>query len=154
MYRLKKQCVSLVGKDQVKLVFGNTASGVYPQEKPTYLIDISGIAELGRIREEETGIRVGAAVPIQHLMDYVTEVIGRRSADQTTGLRQLIRHTSFLAGYQVRCAGSVAGNICMARDHARKGARSPLTCSRFSPRSARQFILARKSTMAAAGLFP
>ncbi len=123
--RLKKQFGSQAGKEQVKLVFGNTASGVYPLEKPSYFIDISGIAELGRITEQETGIHVGAAVPIQSLMDYVTGVIGRRSAEQTTGLRELIRHTSFLAGYQVRCAGSVAGNICMARDHARKGAPFP-----------------------------
>ncbi len=64
-------------------------------------------------------------VPIQHLMDYVTEVIGRRPAEQTTGLRELFRHTSFLAGYQVRCAGSVAGNIFMTRDHAHKGAPFP-----------------------------
>ena len=58
-------------------------------------------------------------------MDYVTEVIGRRPADQTTGSRELLRHTSFLAGYQVRCAGSVAGNIFMTRDHAHKGAPFP-----------------------------
>jgi xanthine dehydrogenase/oxidase len=58
-------------------------------------------------------------------MDCVTDVIGRRSAEQTTGLRELVRHTGFLAGSQVRCAGSVAGNICMARDHARKGTPFP-----------------------------
>jgi xanthine dehydrogenase/oxidase len=125
VHRLKKRFVSQAGKEQVKLVFGNTASGVYQQEQPTYFIDISGIAELGRIAEQETGIRVGAAVPIQRLMDYVTEVIGRRPAEQTTGLRELVRHASFLAGYQVRCAGSVAGNIFMTRDHAHRGAPFP-----------------------------
>ena len=83
------------------------------------------IAELGRIAEQETGIHVGATVPIQRLIDFVTEVIGRRPAEQTTGLRELIRHASFLAGYQVRCAGSVAGNIFMTRDHAHRGAPFP-----------------------------
>jgi xanthine dehydrogenase/oxidase len=125
VHRLKRQFVGLAGKQQVKLVFGNTASGVYQQEKPTYFIDISVITELGRIAEQETGIHVGATVPIQHLMDFVTDVIGRRPAEQTTGLRELIRHTAFLAGYQVRCAGSVAGNIFMTRDHAHKGAPFP-----------------------------
>ena len=77
VHRLKRQFVDLVGKQQVKLVFGNTASGVYQNEKPTCFIDISTITELGRIAEQETGIHVGATVPIQHLMDYVTELIGR-----------------------------------------------------------------------------
>jgi xanthine dehydrogenase/oxidase len=119
--RLKKQFVAQAGREQVKLVLGNTASGVYPKEKPTYLIDISAIAELGRIAEQSTGIEVGAAVPIQRLLEVATEVIGRRPAEQTTGLRQLARHLTFLAGYQVRCAGSVAGNIFMTRDHVGRG---------------------------------
>ena len=125
VHRLKKQFVGQAGREQVKLVFGNTASGVYQQEKPTYFIDISGIAELGRIAEQESGIRVGAAVPIQRLIDVSTEVIGRRPAEQTTGLRALNRHAGFIAGYQVRCAGSVAGNIFMTRDHAHRGAPFP-----------------------------
>ncbi len=68
--------MSQAGREQVKLVFGNTASGVYQQEKPRYLIDISGIAELGQIAEQEAGIHVGAAVSIQQLIDFATEVIG------------------------------------------------------------------------------
>jgi xanthine dehydrogenase/oxidase len=125
VHRLKKQFVGRAGRGQVKLVFGNTASGVYQQEKPRYLIDISAIEELGRIAEHESGIQVGAAVPIQHLIDFVTEVIGRRPPEQTTGLEALKRHASSIAGYQVRCAGSVAGNIFMTRDHAHHGAPFP-----------------------------
>ena len=34
VHRLKKQFVGQAGREQVKLVFGNTASGVYQQEKP------------------------------------------------------------------------------------------------------------------------
>ncbi len=122
---LKQQFVAKAGREQVKLVFGNTASGVYQQEKPAYLIDISAIPELGRIAEQDSGIFVGAAVPIQRLIDVATEVIGKRPAEQTTGLRQLTRHLTFLAGYQVRCAGSVAGNIFMTRDHAQRGGPFP-----------------------------
>lgn len=121
VHRLKKQFVGQAGREQVKLVFGNTASGVYQQEKPRYLIDISGIAELGQIAEVESGINVGAAVPIQDLIDLATEVIGRRPAEQTTGFRELKRHAGMIAGYQVRCAGSMAGNIFMTRDHAKRG---------------------------------
>jgi xanthine dehydrogenase/oxidase len=123
--RLKGHFVAKAGREQVRLVFGNTASGVYPREKPLYFIDISNIAELGRIAEQDDGMIVGAAVPIQRLMDGVTAVIGKRPAEQTTGLRQLTRHLTFLAGYQVRCAGSVAGNIFMTRDHALRGGPFP-----------------------------
>jgi xanthine dehydrogenase/oxidase len=125
VHRLKRQFVGKAGREQVKLVFGNTASGVYQQEKPIYLIDISAIPELGRVAEQDTGILVGATVPIQRLIDVATEVIGKRPAEQTTGLRQLTRHLTFLAGYQVRCAGSVAGNIFMTRDHAQRGGPFP-----------------------------
>jgi xanthine dehydrogenase/oxidase len=125
VHRLKKQFVGEVGREQVKLVFGNTASGVYQQEKPRYFIDLSGIAELGRIAEHEAGLHVGATVSIQQLIDCATEVIGRRPAEQTTGLQALKRHAILIAGYQVRCAGSVAGNIFMTRDHAQRGAPFP-----------------------------
>jgi xanthine dehydrogenase/oxidase len=121
VYRLKCQSVRREGRDQVKLVFGNTASGVYQHEKPEYLIDISLIEELGQLSEDDTGLQIGACVPIQRLMDFAAEVIARRSAEETNGLRALARHAAFIAGYQVRCAGSVAGNIFMAKDHAHRG---------------------------------
>jgi xanthine dehydrogenase/oxidase len=123
--RLKKQFVGHAGRDQVKLVFGNTTSGIYQQEKPRYFIDISAIPELAEIAEQESGLHVGAAVPIQHLIQFADEVIARRSAEQTAGLKALTRHAILIAGYQVRCAGSVAGNIFMTRDHATRGTPFP-----------------------------
>jgi xanthine dehydrogenase/oxidase len=125
VHRLKKQFVGAAGREEVKLVFGNTASGVYQQEKPRYLIDIAGVAELGRIAEKEAGLHVGATVSIQQLIDFVTDVVRRRPAEQTTGLRALRRHAKLIAGYQVRCSGSVAGNIFMTRDHAQRGTPFP-----------------------------
>ena len=59
-------------------------------------------------------------------MDFVSEVIERRPQDQTTGLRAFNRHAQFIAGYQVRSAGSVAGNIFMTRDHANRGEPLPV----------------------------
>lgn len=123
--RLKGEFVAQAGREQVKVVFGNTASGVYQQEKPNFLIDISGIAELAQVSVRDDGLHIGATVSIQRLIDIATEVIGRRSAEQTTGLAELKRHLAFLAGYQVRSSGSVAGNIFMTRDHARRGAPFP-----------------------------
>jgi xanthine dehydrogenase/oxidase len=125
VHRLKRQFVDQAGPEQVKLVFGNTAAGVYQQERPRFLIDISAIPELSRITEQEAGLHVGATVSIQQLIDVVTDVIGKRPAEQTTGLQALKRHATLIAGYQVRCAGSVAGNIYMTRDHAHRGSPFP-----------------------------
>jgi xanthine dehydrogenase small subunit len=125
VHRLKKQFVGQAGRLQVKLVFGNTASGVYQHEKPRYLIDVSNVAELSRIAESESGILIGASVTIQRLIDFLAESIGNRPAEQTTGLAALRRHAAFIAGYQVRCAGSVGGNIFMTWDHAHRGAPFP-----------------------------
>ena len=123
--RLKKQGGAQVGRANVKLVFGNTASGVYQTEKPRFLIDISAVPELGRIEETDAGLNVGAAVPIQSLLEHAAAAVERRPQEQTAGLRALARHATFIAGYQVRSAGSVAGNIFMTRDHADHGGPFP-----------------------------
>ena len=52
VYRLKRKYVSQVGRQAVKLVFGNTGSGVYQNEYPHYLIDISSIVELGKKKKQ------------------------------------------------------------------------------------------------------
>jgi xanthine dehydrogenase/oxidase len=125
LQRLKADCIAQAGREGVRLVFGNTASGIYQDEKPRHFIDISAIAELGELAEDDEGIDVGAAVTIQRLIDALAVAIGRRSPEETTGLRALRRHAGFIAGYQVRSSGSVAGNIFITRDHADRGAPFP-----------------------------
>ena len=75
VYRLKKKYVSQAGHQAVKLVCGNTGSGVYQNEHPQYLIDISSIVELGKKEETDSGLYVGAAVTIQELMNFISVVI-------------------------------------------------------------------------------
>jgi xanthine dehydrogenase/oxidase len=125
VHKLKKECVGKVGRQGVKLVMGNTASGIYQDEKPQYLIDISGISQLWKIESSDKGINFGSAVTIQKLMDFVDGVILKGAEDQITGLKELRRHASYIAGYQVRSAGSVAGNIFITRDHADHGGPFP-----------------------------
>lgn len=125
VYRLKKKCVSQAGCQAVKLVLGNTASGIYQDEYPKYLIDISSIAELGKKKEAHSGIDVGAAVTIQELMNFVSEVIEQRPPHQTMGFKEFKRHAEYIAGLQVRSSGSIAGNIFMTRDHADHGGPFP-----------------------------
>ncbi|ODU00249.1 MAG: xanthine dehydrogenase, partial [Planctomycetes bacterium SCN 63-9] len=121
VYALKRRLIAQAGWDQVKVVLGNTGSGVYPHEKPTYLIDLFAIPELKQIAEESAGIRVGASVSIQRLIDFVSGQIERQPAVRTAGFKELARHAMLIAGYQVRSAGSIAGNIMMAKVHARRG---------------------------------
>src|SRR5262249_17526943 len=89
LQRLKKQFVLEAGRGQGRLGFGNTGSGGYPQESPRYFIDLSGIAELRRIAEVESGIQFGAGVSIQALVEFATAIIGRRTAEETAGLTAL-----------------------------------------------------------------
>ena len=59
------------------------------------------------------------------MLDFAGRVIAERGLDVTRGLQELKRHGAFIAGYQVRSAGSVAGNIFMTRDHAEHGGPFP-----------------------------
>ena len=123
--RIKKAGASEGGRGNVRLVFGNTASGVYPDEKPRVLIDISRLKELTALTENASGITVGGATPIQHLLEFAEAVAKKVGAEKGRGLEALAYHGQFIAGLQVRSAGSVAGNIFMTRDHALRGGAFP-----------------------------
>ncbi len=110
VYRLKK--------NSSRLICGNTGSGVYQHEHSKHLIDISAIAELGKIEKREQGLVVGAAVTIQELVDYVSDMPDR-------GFQEFKRHAAYIAGLQIRSAGSIAGNIFMTQDHKDHGAPFP-----------------------------
>lgn len=125
VYRLKKLFVEKDGRFAVKIIFGNTASGVYQQEHAKCLIDISLISELGKLEEQDSGIYVGSSVSIQDLAEFVGEVIKKRPEDQTAGLKEFKRHSQYIAGLQIRSAGSVAGNIFMTKDHEDHGGPFP-----------------------------
>ncbi len=109
------------GADRVRLIVGHTARAIYPGEQAACLIDVSRIPEFNVVGSDAGGLRVGAAVPIQRLIELAEAAIARESTDRTTGLRELTRHANFLAGIQVRSAGSVGGNIAITKSHTRRG---------------------------------
>lgn len=119
--RLKKQ----FGQGSVKLVFGNTASGIYPDEKPTCMIDISQVLPLKVLTKNEAGIIVGATTSIQTLLEFAKNVAKEVGSERGHGLEVLAYHGQFIAGLQVRASGSVAGNIFITRDHASHGSAFP-----------------------------
>ncbi len=119
--RIKKHLTAADGRDSVRVVFGNTASGVYPGEKPRHVIDISCIRELTTLSQSESGVTIGATTPIQNMLEFAAEVAKKVGHDRGKGLEALAYHGQFIAGLQVRSAGSVAGNIFITRDHAKRG---------------------------------
>jgi len=122
---LKKQLVETHGRKNVKIISGNTASGVYPDEKSLYLIDISRVQALTGLSKNQSDIIVGATISIQRLLDFAEHVAKEIDPEKAHGLETLVYHGQFIAGLQVRSTGSVAGNICMTRDHATHGGAFP-----------------------------
>jgi xanthine dehydrogenase/oxidase len=110
------------GKNKIKLIVGNTASGIYPDlNKVRFAIDISRIKELTHIHNGEQAIELGAAVPIQDLIEFAEKLIKEKSPEATRGLRQFTEHAKHIAGIQVRNAGSVAGNIFITKSNSKSG---------------------------------
>lgn len=120
-HELKGLLATHFGADQVRVVVGNTARAIYPGEKAACEIDISGIAELNEAHSGAQGLVVGASVSIQRLLELADAAITAEPAERTAGLRELARHGKFLAGLQIRSAGSVGGNIAITKGHAKRG---------------------------------
>lgn len=116
---LKRVASDSLGRQQVKPVVGNTASGIYPDETARCYIDLSRVPELNVLAASGDGLTVGAAVSIQHLLEFAEAQVAQLPAEKSTGLRELVRHGSFLAGLQVRSAGSVGGNLFITKSHTR-----------------------------------
>ncbi len=109
------------GAERVRLVVGNTARAIYPDEEAVCLIDVARIPELTAVGIDDKGLFVGAAATIQRLIELAETAIDREAPERTAGLRELVRHAKFLAGVQVRNAGSVGGNIAITKSHTRQG---------------------------------
>ena len=73
----------------------------------------------------DAGLRLGAAVPIQRLLELAQETVDAIPAEKTIGLRQLVWHGQWVAGIQVRNAGSIGGNIFIVKSHTRAGTPFP-----------------------------
>lgn len=97
-------------KCNVKLVVGNTGSGVY---KDTDLydkyIDLSGIPELSVIKKDSTGIEIGAAVTISKAIEVLKE------GNETLVFSKIADHMNKVASHFVRNTASLGGNIIMAQ---------------------------------------
>ncbi len=70
--------------------------------QPGDVVDLAGVAELGGLREEPDGVRIGATVTMRELL---AAPLGDR-------LRALREAADLLGGRQIQAAATVGGNLC------------------------------------------
>ncbi|MCP4214438.1 MAG: molybdopterin-dependent oxidoreductase [bacterium] len=113
VYTLKK---TYAGEDhfhRTMLVVGHTSAGVC-NYNPSIFIDISRIEELTAFTEiAGKGFKVGAAVPIQRVIDTLTA----KSKDpaRAEGIDAFCNLAGQIASLQIRNTGSIGGNIYLAK---------------------------------------
>ena len=73
-------------------------------ENPTALIDLTAIEELGRIKEEDGGVRIGALVRLDDLASHPAIAAGYRAVAEAA---------ASVAGPTHRRYGTVGGNLCL-----------------------------------------
>ncbi|CAL9135590.1 unnamed protein product [Musa textilis] len=104
-------------KSRVKLVVGNTGSGVY-KENDLYdkYIDLKGISELSVIRRDSEGISFGAAVTISRAIEVLKE---RKESEPHSNKRlvfnKIAEHMDKVASPFIRNMASLGGNLIMAQ---------------------------------------
>jgi xanthine dehydrogenase/oxidase len=96
----------------IRMVRGNTSSGIYPPPAVDVLADISRISKLMELSVQEKGISIGGAVPITDFM-----VLLERNQSLSPSYGPLLKHLKRVAHNQVRNIGSVAGNLMLTHAH-------------------------------------
>jgi len=111
------------GLSGVRLVVGNTSSGVYDRfvEDPHTFIDIGHIDELRGTRLENGALTVGAAETYTHLLAGLDEALAALPAGRSAGLAALRYMAHRTAGTIVRNAGCLAGNTMLVARHVYEG---------------------------------
>jgi len=105
-------------RDRVKLVVGNTSSGLYKEiANIDVFVDISQIPELLTLHRSSHGLEIGAATRISELMDHLEAFRGEDGSKHPVA-EGLLDHLMKLAGAHVRNWGSVGGNLVMAQQFA------------------------------------
>jgi xanthine dehydrogenase iron-sulfur cluster and FAD-binding subunit A len=100
------------GKQEVKLVVGNTSAGVYKNIKPEVYIDISHIPELFVVKASNEFLQVGAGVPLSKLINLL---VGESAKSKSVVYDELAKHVGQIASEQVRNRASLGGNLILAQ---------------------------------------
>eukprot|EP00658_Telonema_sp_P-2_P004638 TRINITY_DN1171_c0_g1_i6.p1 TRINITY_DN1171_c0_g1~~TRINITY_DN1171_c0_g1_i6.p1 ORF type:complete len:1360 (+),score=408.94 TRINITY_DN1171_c0_g1_i6:168-4247(+) len=105
---------ALEGRDPTtsRFIVGGTMSGIYrPDLDSQTFVDISAIPELHTVAQTDEALTVGANTSIADLSALLAS-----SADKSQSYLSLHQHMQKIASWNVRNAGSWAGNLVMARE--------------------------------------
>ncbi|CAJ2653767.1 unnamed protein product [Trifolium pratense] len=102
---------------RVKVVVNNTGMGYY-KDKEGYdkYIDLNGISELSKIKKDQSGIEIGAAVTISKAIEVLKQQNKSDfNSDFVMILEKIAEHMNKVASGFIRNTASVGGNLVMAQ---------------------------------------
>lgn len=102
------------GKDMMLLV-GNTSTGIYKNQNPDIIFDISGLSELTGATLDSRGATFGAAVTITTVINLLTEWVQQAKYPNymLAKFSTLVDHMYKIANFPVRNIACWAGNIML-----------------------------------------
>ena len=103
-------------KSKYRLVAGNTAMGVYPNDGPyTNYIDVRKLAELSVVIKTPELV-IGGNVTLTNFID-VMEEMAKNDPKNYSYCSQIVTHVKKVAHTSVRNSGTIAGNLMMKHAH-------------------------------------
>ncbi|PNX92579.1 abscisic-aldehyde oxidase-like protein, partial [Trifolium pratense] len=102
---------------RIKVVVNNTGMGYY-KDKEGYdkYIDLNGISELSKIKKDQSGIEIGAAVTISKAIEVLKQQNKSDfNSDFVMILEKIAEHMNKVASGFIRNTASVGGNLVMAQ---------------------------------------
>ncbi|XP_022080344.1 xanthine dehydrogenase/oxidase-like [Acanthaster planci] len=99
---------------QAKIVAGNSEVGVevkFKNQCYPVLIDVNHIPELISVEVTQSGIRIGAAVSLTRVSDYLKELIQKESEHKTRVFAAIVEMLRWFAGQQIRNVACIGGNV-------------------------------------------
>ncbi|XP_070496875.1 xanthine dehydrogenase-like [Chironomus tepperi] len=101
-------------KEAAKIVVGNTEVGVEVKFKHfdyKYLVNPSQINALNQIDVVRDGIKIGSAVTLSEIMDFLQKQVDDLPESETRIYKSIVDMLHWFAGMQVRNVASIGGNI-------------------------------------------
>ena len=101
---------------------GNTSVGVYKEHNsaPKIVVDISRVPELNGAAANDGGVWIGAATTIAVFGETLEAMVAdpKRPQHETAAFQKMVAHSRRIAGWHVRNAGSIGGNLMLAKTRA------------------------------------
>lgn len=107
------EVLSTYAGQAIKLVFGNTSTGIFKNDVSTVFVDMSNVPELQVVSTSSSSLTVGAGISIANLINIL-----EANSSMSSSFSVLVEHLSIVANVAVRNAGCWAGNLMLTHDNA------------------------------------